>query len=272
MRFSSVSEAAMHRFCPAVSPASPGTSSVRRVGLLALLSALVALATVAGAWAQKAIAPAVKAPAAVRSAADLAAEQALALDHKIVAESKNGSELMKNLTYLSDLIGPRLTGSAALKRGNEWTAAKMRSYGLSNVHLEPWTIPAAWERGPATARIVEPDNGRTLLVAAMGWTPGTNGKVTGEVVIVNGSNAKQLAAYKGKLRIAIVLQGPPRPVRPITEKGGPQLWSNLPIRMPRREPAAATPPGKAPAGTNGAAPRRSQDSFAWFRDWMAFRK
>src|SRR5581483_9316149 len=59
----------------------------------------------------------------------------LALDKKILDEAKNGSQIMANLTYLSDMIGPRLTGSAALKKANEWTAEKMRSYGLSNVHL-----------------------------------------------------------------------------------------------------------------------------------------
>src|SRR5690348_1329497 len=42
-----------------------------------------------------------------------------ALDKKILAEAKNGSEIMANLTYLSDVIGPRLTGSTALKRANE---------------------------------------------------------------------------------------------------------------------------------------------------------
>src|SRR5262249_62175779 len=64
--------------------------------------------------------------------------QAVALDKKIMAEAKTGSEIMKNLEYLSDVVGPRLTGSANLKRANEWTAEKMRRYGLSNVHLEPW--------------------------------------------------------------------------------------------------------------------------------------
>src|SRR5215472_5469332 len=74
-----------------------------------------------------------------------ASVDAVALDQKIVAEAKDHSEIMANLTYLSDMIGPRLTGSAALKRANEWTAERMRSYGLTNVHLEAYTIPMGWE-------------------------------------------------------------------------------------------------------------------------------
>src|SRR5262245_66530344 len=100
---------------------------------------------------------------------------ALDLDSKIIADAQKTSEIMKNLGYLSDVIGPRLTGSANLKRANEWTAEVMKSYGLSNVHLEPWTIPIGWERGTVSARIVEPDNGRTLTMASHAWTPGTQG-------------------------------------------------------------------------------------------------
>ncbi len=104
-----------------------------------------------------------------------ASADALAVDKKIIADAKNGSQIMANLTHLSDVIGPRLTGSAALKQANEWAADKMRAYGLSNVHLEGWTIPVGWERGTALLHIVEPSNGRSLTVAAMGWTPGTEG-------------------------------------------------------------------------------------------------
>src|SRR6266404_1909050 len=69
-------------------------------------------------------------------AADVTSAQSLALDRKIMAAAREHSEVMKNLTYLSDEIGPRLTGSSKLRRANEWTAAKMKKYGLSNVHLE----------------------------------------------------------------------------------------------------------------------------------------
>ncbi len=119
------------------------------------------------------------APVSITATADATSQ-----DRKILTEAKNGSEIMANLTHLSDVIGPRLTGSAALKQANEWAADKMRSYGLSNVHLEGWTIPVGWERGSATVRIVEPNNGRNLTVAAMGWTPSTNGRIVGEVVIL----------------------------------------------------------------------------------------
>src|ERR1043166_9169629 len=61
-------------------------------------------------------------------AAETTAAEALALDQKILTAAKTDSEIMANLTYLSDIIGPRVTGSPALKQANDWTAEKMKSY------------------------------------------------------------------------------------------------------------------------------------------------
>lgn len=136
-------------------------------------------------------------------------------------EAKKESSLLRNLTYLSDIIGPRLTGSDALVKANEWTAEQMRSYGLTNVRLEPWTIPEGWERGSATARLVEPNAGRVLSVASLGWYPGTKGKVEGDVVFLKAESVKDLDNYKGKLKNAIVLLSPPRRVAAPSEIGNP---------------------------------------------------
>jgi carboxypeptidase Q len=147
---------------------------------------------------------------------------AVALDHKLIAQANDGSEVLANLTYLSDVIGPRLTGSDNLKRANDWAAEKMKSYGLSNVHLEPWTIPNGWQRGTATARLIEPDNGRSLTVAALGWTPGTNGPVEAEIIPFTAKAKDELPQYRGRLKGAVILYGAPETVRPITEAAQPR--------------------------------------------------
>jgi hypothetical protein len=218
------------------------------------------------------------APPAAAPVAPVAGTDPVSLDRKVIAEARTGSEIMANLTYLSDVIGPRLTGSAALKRANDWAADRMRSYGLANVHLEPWTIPVGWERGPATVRLVEPDNGRFLTVASYGWAPGTKGKIVGDVVVMTAKNSAELAAYKGKLKGAIVLRGEPAVIRPITDNSFP--WD-----APRR--GRGTPPPrtndktdpKAPAKPEGAVETRPdpmrdpmRDPTRAFGQMMAFRK
>src|SRR5262249_2843920 len=144
------------------------------------------------------------------------------LERKILAEIKDRSEQLKNLTYLCDVIGPRLTGSAALKRANDWGAERMKEYGLTNVHHEAWTMPECWKRRPAHCRVLEPDNGRGVHIASMAWTHGTNGKIQGDVVVLKATKVADLDAYKGKLKGAVVLQNPPTQLRPYEEldKGG----------------------------------------------------
>ncbi len=154
-------------------------------------------------------------PLAAQDAATPADKAALDLDGKIIAEAQKSSEIMKNLGHLSDVIGPRLTGSANLKRANEWTAEVMKSYGLQNVKLEPWEIPVGWERGTASVKLIDPDNGRSLTVCAAGWSPGTKGKIVGEVVVIR--NKADLDKYKGRLKDAVVLTREPSRVAPITD-------------------------------------------------------
>lgn len=209
-------------------------------------------------------------PAADVAPSEEAQKVALAHDQKLLAEAKAGTDLMANLTYLSDIIGSRLTGSTNLRRANEWAANKMKDYGLTNVRMEPWTIPVGWERGTATMKLVDPDNGRTLTVAAAGWSPGTKGKITGPVVIFRARTKEDLAKYKGKLKNAVILQREPSTVRPITDLsygpppgtgGGRRFGGNPEAKAedkaqpkgegksePKAEPKGDAPTPKAPSG------------------------
>jgi hypothetical protein len=233
-----------------------------------------------------------------------AVPEALTLDKKLIDEAKHGSELMKNLTDLSDGIGARLTGTPALKKANEWAAEKMKSYGLTDVHLEGWTIPVGWQRGTASLRVVEPEVSQPMTVAAMGWTASTPGKITGPVVVLNAKNSAELAPYKGKLKGVIVLQGPPTEMRPVTDttmfnpnrrRGGPRPPEPKPGAKPdaKTEPKAeeakeaakteakpgaktvAKPGDKPAAKTEGGTPPGGDgmaEMMRMYREMMAFRK
>ena len=177
-------------------------ATARSLQLLALF-ALAGLATGVG------YADEVKAESAALPAAEI--------DKKIIAEVKEKAELKANLQYLCDTIGPRVTGSAKLEQANKWAAEKMKSYGLTNVKLEPWEIPVAWERGTFSMKMVEPNAGKALTGASAAWTPGTKGKITGEVVFLEAKTKDDLAKYKGKLNNAIVMRNAPADVKPISD-------------------------------------------------------
>jgi carboxypeptidase Q len=137
----------------------------------------------------------------------------VAADAQILSEIHEHSEAMQNLEHLSDSIGPRVTGSPQLKQANDWTAEMFRSYGLANVHLEPWTIAHSWTRGSARARIVSPTE-HALTIAAAGWSPGTKGAVRGPVVFVKAEKKEDFDGYRGKLKGAIVIYQEPAVLSP----------------------------------------------------------
>ena len=98
-----------------------------------------------------------------------------------------------------------------MRRANDWTAMKLREYGVDSVTLEPWPFGVAWQRGPATMRLLSPHE-QWLSAASWAWTPGTNGPRAGEVVFVDASTRADFdRRFAGKLNGAWVLLSQPYP-------------------------------------------------------------
>ncbi len=140
--------------------------------------------------------------------ASSSADPIVATDRQILAEVKENNEVLTNLEYLSDMIGPRLTGTEKMNQASRWTMEMFRKYGLVNVHLEPWTIARAWFRGTARGRIVSPAE-HPLTMAAAGWSPSTAGVVRGPIVYAPARRLEDFQQYKGKLKGAIVITAEP---------------------------------------------------------------
>jgi carboxypeptidase Q len=129
----------------------------------------------------------------------------------LIDQAMNHSEVMQNLAYLGDVIGPRLTGSSAARVANDWTATRFKAYGLES-HLESWEFGVTWERGPVAMRILAPF-ARELIGHSWAWTAGTGGKtLTGPVIRANFSSPESLAVYRDRVKGAWVLPSAPFPV------------------------------------------------------------
>jgi len=108
---------------------------------------------------------------------------------QIRAEETDHSKIMWIIHEIADVHGPRVTGTPNLKAADDWAVDTMNSWGLSNVHLEPWTFqpPSAatpvpgWENLELSADAVTPFHG-PLMVEPLAWTPSTNGVVNAQVV------------------------------------------------------------------------------------------
>src|SRR6266542_4207782 len=132
---------------------------------------------------------------------------------RIKDEGMNHSQVMQTLSYLSDVIGSRLTASPSAKRANEWTREKLASWGLENAHLEAWgPFGRGWSLKRFSAQVVEPQC-IPLIAFPKAWSPGTSGPLTAEVVHFNPRTEADFAKYTGKLKGAIVLSGPIRELK-----------------------------------------------------------
>jgi hypothetical protein len=142
---------------------------------------------------------------------------------RIKDEGMNRSQVMQTLSYLSDVIGPRLTNSPGMKRANEWTRDQMTKWGLQNAHLEPWgPFGRGWTLKRFSAEVIEPLN-VPLIAYPKAWSPGTNGTLNAEVIYVDATDEAGLAKYRGKLKGAIVLTSPIREIKAHFEALGTRL-------------------------------------------------
>ncbi|HEX9960673.1 MAG TPA: M20/M25/M40 family metallo-hydrolase [Pyrinomonadaceae bacterium] len=124
---------------------------------------------------------------------------------RIKEEGLKNSQVMQTLSYLTDVIGGRLTGSPNMKRSNEWTRDMMKKWGLQNANVEPWgNFGRGWSLKSFSAQIVEPQ-AFPIIAYPKAWSPSTKGAVTSEVVYLDVKTDADLAKYKGKLNGKIVM-------------------------------------------------------------------
>jgi hypothetical protein len=142
---------------------------------------------------------------------------------RIRDEGMNRSQVMQTLSYLTDVIGPRLTASPNLKRANEWTRDRLTSFGLNNAHLEPWgPFGRGWSLKRFSAQVIEPQ-AIPLIAYPKAWSPGFDQPLVGDVVYIDARVEADLANYRGKLGGTIVLFSPPRDLE--------ARWEPLATRM-----------------------------------------
>ncbi|HKP69991.1 MAG TPA: M28 family peptidase, partial [Pyrinomonadaceae bacterium] len=132
---------------------------------------------------------------------------------KIRDEGMNHSQVMQTLSYLTDVIGGRLTNSPSMKRANEWTRDTMAKWGMQNAKLEAWgPFGRGWSLKSFSAQVNEP-TAFPVIAYPKAWSPSTKGVVTSDVVYLDIKSDEDFAKYKGLLRGKIVLLSPTRELK-----------------------------------------------------------
>ena len=130
---------------------------------------------------------------------------------QIKDEGMNRSQVMDILSYLSDVYGPRLTGSPGFKRAADWARTKLELWGLQNSHLEAWgPFGKGWSLKRYSANVI---GGQVfpLISYPKAWSPGVD--ATGEIVYLDAKTDSALATFHGKLHGKFVLINDPREIK-----------------------------------------------------------
>ncbi len=130
------------------------------------------------------------------------------------------SQVMETLTWITDVNGPRLTGSPALDAAERWAMTWLRQQGFQNVHQEPWgPFGRGWTLRKMSANAMGPSP-FPLIAYPKAWSPSVRG--TGDVVLFDAQTPEDLERFRGKLRGKVVLMEPMRavsePMAPIASR------------------------------------------------------
>ena len=118
---------------------------------------------------------------------------------KIKKEGMENSKVMETISFLTDVHGPRLTGSPEIKVAGDWAKKRLEEWGMENVHLEPWgPFGRGWSLQSYRAHVVAP-NFFSLIAYPKAWTPSTPTTVKGEPIYLDANTPEDLEKYRGKL-------------------------------------------------------------------------
>ena len=204
-----------------------------------------------------------------------------ALNAKIRDEGTSRSQVMRIEHMLTDVYGPRLTGSPGYTNAANWAVKEMASWGMTS-RLEAWDWGReGWSNEKASGHIVAPvkDN---LAFEVVAWTASTNGTVTAPAVNLIaptgpaapadpgagrgaapqslGPTEEELNQYLSqlapKIKGAIVLVGAPQ-VPGFVEVEPAKRRDDEQVKRQYQTPAGGRGRGNAPPAGRGDAPTRT---------------
>ena len=107
----------------------------------------------------------------------------LAVVHRIKSEAFENGKVMDHLFFLTDVGGPRLTGSRGERQAAAWAVSRLKGWGISSARTEPWgRFGRGWQLRRYAGHLLSPTYA-PLAGVPRAWSGGTRGPVTADVVL-----------------------------------------------------------------------------------------
>lgn len=124
---------------------------------------------------------------------------------KIKEEGLKNSKVMDIAFQLTDVNGPRLSGSPGLLTAANWAKTELTKWGLENAALEPWgEFGKGWELQKSYVAMTAPYY-KPMIAYPKTWTKGTKGLKNAGVILVEAKDSAELEKYKGKLKGKVII-------------------------------------------------------------------
>jgi carboxypeptidase Q len=197
-------------------------------------------------------------------AASIAASAEESINEAVIAQIKTEgfqhSAVMDTLSWLTDVHGPRLTGSPTLRQAGEWARAELTRWGLANSALESYgPIGRGWAVDRFSIEMTAPQYMR-ITGYPRAWSPAIKTPLTATPVLVDVKSKEDFDKYRGKLRGAIVMNGRPEQADIGFQPAAKRVTDDELKKMQGEiDPA--------PAGADGA-PKSMQDEEDEFRKFI----
>ena len=128
---------------------------------------------------------------------------------QIREEGLQRSQIANTLSYMTDVLGARLTNSIAMDNAQHWAVEEMKRIGLTGTNREPFMeYGVSWDNNYVSIHLLEPDY-QPMVGYPIAHTPGTNGKQELPAVIADVRTRQDLETLEGKIRGVAVLSTPP---------------------------------------------------------------
>lgn len=181
-------------------------------------------------------------------------------------EGLTRSRVMDVLSYMTDVLGARLTLSDDMARAETWALGHMREIGLTNVVSLPFMdYGSRWDNEFTSLHLVEPDY-QPMVGYPLAHTPGTNGRHRTPVVLADVRSRADLDRLRGTLRGASVLSTPPAVVDRARLGAGVARYTDAELALlAQPAPPSAGGASAPPAAPTAAATVRPEEKMAFYK-------
>ena len=192
----------------------------------------------------------------------------LGVIHRIKSEAFENSKVMDHLFFLTDVHGPRLTGSPNFQAAADWATKTLTGYGLTAKEEKWGPFGHGWVSKHFEAYMVEPQY-QPLIAAPLAWTAGTNGTESGEPILAPIQAEADFEKYKGKLKGKVVMLMKPKELAIETTAAGRRYSDAELIEREQAPDPARNLRGRDGQPETPEAARQRRDKERAFRDKRA---